>query len=107
MHLPSAEDLCSLIRKTGKGCFLYSTDVARAYRQLHLDAGYWPLVCFKFDSSFYVDISLHFRLRWAPSHCQAVTSLVTRELIRPGLSILNYIDDLGAPCMTGSSRGYP
>ena len=55
----------------------------------------WPLVCFSFDSSFFMDISLPFGLRWAASHCQDVMSLITRELTRRGSSVLNYIDNFG------------
>ena len=93
MHLPSAIDLCDLIKRAGKGCFLFATDVARAYRQLPLDPRNWPLVCFTFEGRFFVYISLPFGLRWAASHCQDATSLTSRELGRRGLSLLNYIDD--------------
>ena len=48
MHLPSAQHFCDLIRTAGKGYYLYSADVAWAYRQLPLDPGDWPLVCFTF-----------------------------------------------------------
>ena len=60
MHFPSAEDLCALICKAGKGCFMYAIDVSWADWQLPLDPGEWSLVCFTFDSSFFVDLSLHF-----------------------------------------------
>ena len=93
MHLPSAQDFCDLIHTTGKGCYLYSADVARAYRQLPLDPGDWPLVCFTFKRTYYTDISLHFGLRWAVAHCQDVTSLITRDLNSQGVTILSYIDD--------------
>ena len=33
MHLPSAQDFCYLIHIAGKGCYLYSADVAWAYMQ--------------------------------------------------------------------------
>ena len=95
MHLPSAGDYCDLIRKAGRGCYLYATDVARAYRQLPLDPADWPLICFQFEGRYFVDISLPFGLRWAASHCQDVTSLVAAELWRQGLTLLNYIDDFG------------
>ena len=39
MHLPSAQHLAYLIKKAGKGCFLYCCDIARAYRHLPLDSG--------------------------------------------------------------------
>ena len=70
MHLPSGNDFCKLIRWAGKGCFLYATDVARAYRQLPLNPGDWPLVCFQFEDRYYIDINLPFGLRWVACHCQ-------------------------------------
>ena len=95
MHLPSAQDLCDLIRKVGKGSFLYSADVAQAYRQLPLDPGDWSLVYFRFSSAlqYYTDISLPFGVCWVAAHCQDVTSIITWELNRKGATILRYIDD--------------
>ena len=37
MCLPAAQDLADLIKRVGRGAFLYSTDIARDYRQLLLD----------------------------------------------------------------------
>ena len=95
MHLPSASELCDLIRKAGRGCFLFATDMARAYRQFPLHPRDRPLLCFIFEGWFFVDISLPFGLRWVASHCQDAINLVSREFWRRGLSLLNYIDDLG------------
>ena len=47
MALPMAPELISLIKMTGKGCYLYSCDISRAYRKLPLDPCDWPLVCLK------------------------------------------------------------
>ena len=47
MHLPSDGDLCELIRKVGRSCYLCATDVARAYCKLPLDPGDLPLICFQ------------------------------------------------------------
>ena len=93
MHLPSAQDFFYLICTAGKGCYLYSADMARAYRQLPLDPGDWPLVCINFEGAYYTDISLPFGLRWAAAHCQDVTSLITRELNSQVATVLSYIDD--------------
>ena len=87
--------ISDLICSAGKGCFLYSADVARAYRQLPLDPGDWPLVCFNFQGAYYTDISLPFGIRWAAAHCQSVTSLITSELNRKGAAVLSYIDNFG------------
>ena len=104
---------------------MFSTDVDLAYRHLPIDPRDLPLVCFTFEGSFYVELSLPFGIMWSTSHCQDVTSLVARDLTRQGLSILNYIDNFGevsselttaadhfskcpqAPCPFGTPRGYP
>ena len=65
------------------------------YCQLPLDPRGWPLICFFFKGRFCVDISPPFGLRWAASHCQDATNLVSRELRRWDHSLLNYIDDFG------------
>ena len=93
MHLLSFADLCELIRKADRGCYLYATDVVRAYRQLPLDPGDWPLACFQFEGRYYIDVSLPFGLRSASSHCQDITNCVTRELGMQGFTLPNYIDD--------------
>ena len=83
----------------GEGCFLYSADVALAYRQPPLDPGDWPLICFRFQGAYYTDVSLPFSIRWAAAHCQDITSIITRELNRKGAAILSYIDDFGGIAM--------
>ena len=45
MKLPTANDLISLITEAGKGCFLYSCGMSRAYKQFPLDPCDWPDVC--------------------------------------------------------------
>ena len=104
MHLPSAHDLCDLICTAGKGCYLYSLDMARAYMQLSLKHGDWPFVCFNFQRAYYTDINLRFGILWAAAHCQDVTSLITREFNRKGEAVLSYIDDFeGITSSLGSS----
>ena len=60
MRLPSPADFANHIRRVGRGTWLYSTDIARAYRQLLLDPWDWPLICFTEGGQFFIDISLHF-----------------------------------------------
>jgi hypothetical protein len=93
MKLPSTEDLCQRIRLAGPGCYMYSADVARAYRQIPLDPTGYCLMCVKTKSGYFVDLSLPFGMRWAAACCQRVTSLVTHLLAKRGLDILVYIDD--------------
>ena len=63
MTLITADDLISLIKEAGKGCYLYSCDIPRAYRQLPLDP--YDLLVFLCKSAqrYFVDVSLLFGLR--------------------------------------------
>ena len=94
IQVPSTADFCELIRQAGRGWFLYDTDVARVYCQLTLDSVDWPLICFRFERRFYMNVSLSFGLRWVASHYQDLSNITSRELRGWGLSLLNYIDDL-------------
>ena len=100
MYLPSVQDMCNLIRKAGRGCFVYSANVARAYRQLPLDPEDWPLACFDFQVMFYTDLSLPFGVHWAAFHCQDITTIVAQKLERQGQILLNYIDDFSRVAST-------
>ena len=87
------------------GAFLYSCNIAQAYRQLLLDPADCPLVCLNVDGRFFADISLPFELRWAASHCQDVKGLVARKLGRQDLSLLNYDIDVGGVANMESEAG--
>ena len=56
LHLPTPDDLVTLIRKQGQGCFLYSVDLARAYRQLRVDPLDWLLLGIIHNGSYYQGI---------------------------------------------------
>ena len=95
MALPTVTDFITLIKDAGRGCYLYSCDFTRAYRQLPLDPADWPLVCLQVQGRYFVDISLPFGLRWAAACCQDTTSFITRAFREQGGTVLNYIDDFG------------
>ena len=56
MHLASPADFADHICRAGRVDWLYSTDIARAYRQLPLDPRDWPLICFTKGGWFFIDI---------------------------------------------------
>ena len=59
MRLTLAQYFASLIRRAGKGAWLFSCDISRVYQQLPLDAADWPLVCFKEgDVSSWMPVSI-------------------------------------------------
>jgi len=108
MRLPSVHDLCRNIKAAGKGSYLFSADVARAFRQLPLDPADWPLTCLKADTGYYVDISLPFGLRWACCCCDRVTRLIVNELTKQGVNVLCYVDDFAgvAPCKKSATTAF-
>ena len=81
MRLPTMQDLADNIHRAGRGSWHLSCDVARAYHQLPLDPGDWPLVCFSGGGRYYTDASLPFGMCWAAASCQNATSLIALKLI--------------------------
>ena len=49
------ETATSLIKKAGRGCFLFKIDWNSAYQQVLVAPAYWELCGFKFEGKFYVD----------------------------------------------------
>lgn len=93
LRLPSVDDLVSLIIKHGPGCFLYGTDLSRAYKQLRSCPLDWPLLGIHFDSKWYLDISISFGLRWGAMACQRVTEAICYITGKQGHDNISYIDD--------------
>ena len=101
VSLPSVDDLIHLINQAGPTCYLYSTDIARAYRNLPLDPLSWPLTCIQHAGSLYCDISLPFGARWSAHACQRTTDAIRHIMTINGHTVLNYIDDI---CGVASSK---
>ncbi len=92
--LPQSDNLIALILEEGRYCYLYSHDIARAYRNLCLDPLSWPLFTLHWDDHYFTDISAPFGLRTAASFCQRTTSAVCHFLwVLHKVRNLNYIDD--------------
>ena len=93
IHLPSAGDLCELIRKAGLGAFFYSADMARVSPNFSstLEIGHSSVSSLK-GGTTYIDISLPFRLRWVASHCQLSRGHQhhLQGIEEAGLDLLNY-----------------
>ena len=93
LKLPTADDLKSLIQKKGRGCYIYTADISRAYRQLPVDPLDWPLLCISHEGKYYIDISQPFGLRTAALACQRTTDAVRWIMQQQELDSLNYLDD--------------
>lgn len=93
LHLPTVDNLVELIKVKGQGCWLYSVDLARAYRQLRSDPLDWPLLGIQWNAHTYIDISIPFGIRWGAMACHRTTSAVCWLMNKCGHDLLNYIDD--------------
>lgn len=93
LRLPTADDAIALIHKHGPRCFMYSVDLARAYRQLRSDPLDWPLLGISWEDSYYVDISIPFGIRWGAMATQRMSQGICYIMNMENHDIMPYIDD--------------
>lgn len=94
LSLPTANSLKTQIIEAGRGCFLWSRDLSRGYRQLRTDPLDWPLLGIRWRGSYYFDCAIPFGLRFGAKCMHETTSAVTTLLNREGFPSLCYIDDI-------------
>jgi len=91
--LPSPTIAGDFIRNNGDNVYMWSADMARAYRQLRADPLSVPLYCVTMDDKFYVDISLPFGCRTSSLACVRVTQAMCDMMHSRGYNAEVYIDD--------------
>ena len=108
LRLPTVDDMVALMLKHGPGCYMYSVDLARAYRQLRCDPLDWPLLGSQCDNLFYCDTAICFGCRWGAMACQRTTSGLCHIMHKHGHDCLTYIDDLAgaAPTLSAATLGF-
>ena len=96
LEYPSVDRMCDMLVESKKcnGGWMLKRDLARAYRQLKVDPGDYNLLCFKWDNSLFFDTCLPFGLRTAAQACQRTTNALAFILMKRGVAIINYVDDL-------------
>lgn len=62
-----------------------TTDISRAYKNFLSCPLDWPLLAFKWGSSYYTDITMPLGARSSSCHMQRVTDAIARMLARRGL----------------------
>ena len=92
--LPTVEALADHIRDMGKGVFLSSIDVSRAYKNFTSDPLDWPLLCFSWKDKYFCDLSMPFGARASSLHMQTVANCITDILSAKGITSYMYLDDL-------------
>ena len=61
--LPSVANLASALKRVGEGAFLFTVDIARAYKNFYSDPLDWPLLCVRWNEAYYMDVSMPFGAR--------------------------------------------
>ena len=98
--LPTPLDLAKLIIEHGPGCFLWKSDLERAYRQLRVPRGGldYPLLGIQYKGQTYVDICPSFGCRCSGAAQQRVSN---------ALSYIMTSQDSACWLMSTTLREYP
>ena len=91
--LPSIQNVAERIRDLGEGCFMWSADISRAYRQIRSDPLSAPLFGITLGSDFYIDTALPFGCRTSGAACVRVTNAFAWIMRQAGFNVEVYVDD--------------
>ena len=91
--LPTPLDLADLMLREGRGCFMWKSDLSRAYRQLRVDPLDYPLLAIQHKGLTFVDICPSFGCRASGSAQQRVSNAVVHLMQGRGHDVLAYVDD--------------
>ena len=92
--LPTVEALADDLLDMGKGAYLSTIDVSRAYKNFTSDPLDWPLLCMAWRDKFYCELTMPFGARASSFHMQSVANCITDILKLHGIHSLMYLDDL-------------
>jgi hypothetical protein len=94
LKLSTVDTICEAISKFGCGVKLFKIDLARAFRQLHVDPFDTKFLGLHWWGEYFLDIALPFGYRNGTLACTRVTDLIRFILAKLGIFVLNYIDDI-------------
>ena len=77
----------------GKNAYMYGMDLSRAYRQLRIDPGDWPLMGLKWKGKWYLDTTPAFGVRLGAHFCCRTTGAVCHLAAKNNRPMFAYIDD--------------
>ena len=93
--LPTTDYMAERILTLGPGAHMYKTDLARGYRQLRVDPWDWPLLGFKHNDRYFMDICPPFGLRTSAMFMQRTSQAICYIHQRRGFLSRAYLDDFG------------
>ena len=93
-RLPTIDDVINVARMDEFQGWLFSIDIARAYRNFPIDPIDWPITAITFDGATLIDRAMPFGARSSSLHMTMVAEYITRFLATQGIKTLIYLDDL-------------
>ena len=91
--LPSITNIIDILTTSQTERFIWSIDLARAYRQLRTDPLSVPLFGITFKNNMYFDLAPPFGCRTSAMACARTTSAVVYLINKKGYNCLCYLDD--------------
>ena len=98
--LPTVSDFVEDLKAVGRGAYMFTIDLGRAYKNFRVDPLDWPLMCLEWGGSYYVETAMPFGARSSSSNMQRVANFLVRVLTDQGLCVTMYLDDLIAVAPT-------
>ena len=96
LSYPGIDALIKLIRRKGRGCYLFKRDLKKFYRQIRLDPGFIHLLGYTFLGLLFFDVTLPMGLRIACYIAQRISNALMFVYKRLDYEGVNYLDDLAA-----------
>ena len=103
--LPTIADFVQDLKETGVGAYMFTVDVARAYKNFRVDPLDWPLMCINWEDRVYIETAMPFGARSSSNNMQRVANMITRILGEEGIRAKMYLDDLIVVAETKEEAG--
>lgn len=106
--LPSISDLITKLQLQGPGSWIWKADLSRAYRQIRIDPLDTPLLGFRVEDLFYIDLCPSFGCKSSSAASQRIANAVSYLMAQKQHFILGYLDDYAGthPYHLQSLQGY-
>ena len=91
---PSVDTFVDRLRELGRGCHMMKVDLSRAFRQLKVDPGDYPLLCLQWDDNYFIDTAYAFGHKTGSMGCSRLSDLIRHVHSKQGFYLMSYVDDL-------------
>ena len=92
--LPTVADFVGDLKAAGRGAYMFTVDLERAYKNFRVDHLDWPLMSLQWEGAHYLETAMPFGARASSANMQRVANLIVRVLTQEGMSARMYLDDL-------------